>query len=193
MVILTQIFLAIGALMLIGGILSLIVIGGATRITPFQYLYLRIFAEKEDRDNYDRMNKYIDSGHSIPIIELHDFTNMQCDPSMKEKCAEFILQNPYYFLIFNTINGPELCGYSTNSKKNGDIIFSAFYQKLCLKMARKMGYTYDDICSMMKDGLAREEDRYAENLRRMQELESSLKELHERQEHLIEKPNNISI
>jgi len=187
MMTLTNIFLTIGALMLVGCILSLIVIGGATRITPFQYLYLRIFAEKDDWDNYVRMNNYIDSGHSIPIIELHDFTDMQCDPNLREKYAEFISHNPYYFLIFNTVNGPELCGYSTSGKKIGGIIFSSFYQKLCLKMARKMGYTYDDIRSMLKDGLAREEDRCAKNARRMQELEDSLKEIHERQEQLIEK------
>lgn len=187
MAILTQIFLAIMVLLLIGSVLSMIVLAGASRITPFQYLYLRFFAEKDVWRSYVEMNKYIDSGHTIPIIEMHDFTNLQCDPDLKEKYAEFISQNPYYFLIFNTTNGPELCGYSTTSKKYGGIIFSSFFQKLCLRMARKMGYSYDDLCSILKGGLAREKDRHIEYTHRIKELEASLKELHERQARLNEK------
>ena len=187
MVMVSNIFLSIWGLLMIGCFLSLIILGGSSKITLFQYLYLRFFAEKEDWHNYVEMNKYIDSGHSIPIMELHDFTHMQCDPSLKEKYSEFISNNPYYFLIFNTANGPELCGYSTSSNKCDNIIFSSFYQKLCLKMARKMGYTHDKLCSMLKDGLVREKYRRTENARRVKELEGSLKELHERQERLDEK------
>ena len=184
---LSFIFLSVLGLIMVGCTLSLIILAGSTKITLFQYLYLRFFAQKEDWNSYVEMNKYIDSGHSIPIFGLHDFTHMQCGPDQKEKYEEFMSNNPYYFLIFNTIKGPELCGYSTNSKRYGGIIFSSFFQKLCLKMAHKMGYTYDELCSMMNDDLSREKDRRLENERKIKEREASLKELHERQERLNEK------
>lgn len=173
------------ALIMIGLGLSLVIITGATRTTLLQYLYLRFFGEREYWLRYVNMNKYIDSGHSIPIMEHYDFVNMQCDPNLKEKYAEFVAHNPYYFLIYNTINGPELCGYSTDS--NEHIIFPPFYQKLCLKMARKMGYTYSDLYTMMNDGMTRYKVRRMERIRRMNDLEASLKELHERQKRLNEK------
>jgi hypothetical protein len=172
---------------MIGCILSLIILAGARHITAFQYLYLRFFAEKEDWRNYVEMNKYIDSGHTIPILGLHDYTHMQWDPKLKGTYSEFLSHNPYYFLIFNTPNGPELCGYSTTETRFGGIIFSSFFQKLCLKMAYKMGCTYDGLCDMLKDDLVRENNRRAEKARQMKELESSLKDLRERQEHLNEK------
>lgn len=190
MVILSHIFLSIWVLTMIVGVISLIIIGGSKKITLFQYLYLRIFAEKKDWCNYVKMNEYIDSGHSIPIMELHDFTYMQCDPSMTEQYIEFISHSPYYFLIFDRSGRPDLCGYRTNITKDGNLIFSAFYQKLCLKMASKMGYTYDDLCSILKDGLAREEDRRIKIDRRIKELADLLKE---QQKLLNKKQNNTSI
>ncbi len=187
MVTLSHIFLSFLALLMIVGILSLVIIGGSTKITLFQYLYLRFFAERKDWRNYVDMNKYINSGHSIPIMELHDFVHLRCDPSMKEKYSEFISHNPYYFLIFDESGKPELCGYRANIMEDRDIIFSAFYQKLCLKMAGEMGYTYDELCTMLKDGLARNKNRRMENARRIKELESSLASLKKDQEHLNEK------
>lgn len=186
MAILTTISLSILALLMVGCILSLIIIAGSGRITPFQYLYLRIFGDREAWHSYVEMNKYIDSGHFIPILGLCDFVHMQCDrdPKQKEKYTDFISHNPYYFLIFNKDNEPELCGYGTNSENYGHIIFSSFYQKLCLKMARKMGYTYADLYSMMEGDMAREEDRRLEAARKIAELESILKSLEKSQESL---------
>ena len=120
------------------------------------------------------MNKYIDSGHFIPVLGLHEFIDMRYDSDMKEKYTEFVSQNPYYFLIFNRGGEPELCGYRTSSDRYrpSDIIFSSFFQRLCLKMVRKMGYTYADLYSILEGDIAREEDMRM----KIAELESSLKE-----------------